>query len=66
MNTVIILDRDEIRRRRIARGLSVNELARRAGVSGAAISYIENGKRAEPRASTMAKIVAILEPEKCA
>lgn len=36
---------DNLRRLREAKGLSKEELARRAGVSGAMVSYLERGTR---------------------
>ncbi|MEU3836104.1 helix-turn-helix domain-containing protein [Streptomyces microflavus] len=48
-----------IRRRRIALGHGVNRFARIAGISGAALSRIENGQR-NPRPETLKKITDAL------
>ena len=42
------------------RGISQNELARRAGVKQSVISYIENGRTKHPRIDTLTAIAAVL------
>jgi len=48
-----------IRRRRIALGHGMNRFAAMAGISGPALSRIENGKR-QPRPETLKKIADAL------
>ena len=45
----------ELKARRIARGLSMNELATRTGLAISFIGYLERGKR-RPSVETLAKI----------
>ena len=49
-----------IRELRKKRGISQNELARRAGVKQSVISYIENGRTKHPRIDTLTAIAAVL------
>ena len=49
-----------LRELRIKRGISQNELARRAGVKQSVISYIENGRTKHPRIDTLTAIAAVL------
>jgi transcriptional regulator with XRE-family HTH domain len=51
---------DRIRSAREARGLSMNDLARRAKVSPATIHNLESGKR-QPHPSTLRKILTALD-----
>jgi transcriptional regulator with XRE-family HTH domain len=48
-----------IRERRLARGLSQEQLARRAGTSQAAISKLENGETS-PSIETLARILRVM------
>jgi transcriptional regulator with XRE-family HTH domain len=50
---------EKIRRARLARGLGVDELAKKAKINPASIYRIEKGERA-PRASTIAKLFKTL------
>lgn len=49
-----------LRELRIKRGISQNELARRAGVKQSVISYIENGRTKHPRIDTLTALAAVL------
>lgn len=48
-----------IRARRVAEGLTLDQLARLSGISGPALSLIETGKR-DARLTTLARIAAAL------
>ena len=48
-----------IRARRVAEGLTLDQLARLCGISGPALSLIETGKR-DVRLTTLARIAAAL------
>jgi HTH-type transcriptional regulator, competence development regulator len=48
-----------IRETRSAQGLSLEQLARRTGISGPALSLIETGKR-DPRLTTLKRIADVL------
>jgi HTH-type transcriptional regulator, competence development regulator len=48
-----------IRARRVAEGLTLDQLARLCGISGPALSLIETGKR-DTRLTTLARIAAAL------
>jgi XRE family transcriptional regulator, master regulator for biofilm formation len=52
---------DRIRRYRLARGWSMRELARRAGVRHAMISDLETNKRTSTQLSVFEKLAAALE-----
>lgn len=45
---------------RMARGLSMGQFAKLAGVSKQTLSYIESGKRTNIRAGTLKKIAAVM------
>ena len=49
-----------LRELRIKRGISQNELARRAGVKQSVISYIENGRTKHPRIDTLTALAEVL------
>lgn len=51
-----IVDIARFRARREAAGLTQDELAKRAGVTRAAISHLETGKRTKPRHETVVAI----------
>jgi putative transcriptional regulator len=53
------IDSEELRRRRIAAGLSQTALAEAVGKSGATISYIESGDR-QPSPALLVKIARAL------
>jgi transcriptional regulator with XRE-family HTH domain len=55
-----MVDGAKLRRLRLARTLTMRELADRSGVNHAAISQIERGKRA-PHPSTIRKLATALE-----
>jgi transcriptional regulator with XRE-family HTH domain len=48
-----------LRDARLARGLTLEQLAHLAGITGAAVSYIENGKTV-PRADTIERLARAL------
>lgn len=50
-----------IKELRMKRGLSQNELARRAGIRQGVLSYIESGRTKHPRIDTLAAIAAALD-----
>lgn len=50
----------ELRRLRLAAGLTLRELARRAGISHALLSYVEAGKRAELGAKARGLVLSAL------
>jgi transcriptional regulator with XRE-family HTH domain len=52
---------DELRRRRVAAGLTQEELAERSGVSVDAISALENGRRRRPHRQTAAMLAEALD-----
>jgi transcriptional regulator with XRE-family HTH domain len=49
-----------IKELRMKRGISQNELARRAGVKQSVLSYIETGRTKHPRIDTLTAIAAVL------
>lgn len=50
-----------IRELRLRKGLSQNELARRAGIKQSVLSYIESGRTKNPRIDTLVAIAAALK-----
>jgi transcriptional regulator with XRE-family HTH domain len=50
----------ELKRLRMSRDLTVNELADASGISAAQISRIENGKRNTPKADTIQALASAL------
>lgn len=64
LQVIMTMNRDSIgpyvRELRESRGLGVNQLALKAGVSNAEVSRIENGERKRPHPDTLIKIAAAL------
>ena len=59
----VSIDRRRLRRRRLAAGLTVTELAARAGCSKGYVSKLENGYPINPEATMLAALAGALECE---
>lgn len=57
----LTIDGEAVRRIRIQRELSQNDLALEADISVSIISKIENGKNPQPKLQTIEKIAGVLE-----
>ena len=60
-HTDVAIDMRKLRRLRLAAGLSVSELARRAGCSKGYVSMLEHGDRKQPEAGKLAALAKALK-----